>query len=112
MKLFRKKLAFMGVEPLQPFQKNHSTILFIKRLLIFIVLITYVIFLTVFIGYEAKTIDEYADAIYLSATSTSFLLNFSIILWANDSLFKLIDDFENLIRMRKIFNYSLTLKYK
>lgn len=56
----------------------------------------------IFIGYEAKTIDQYVDALYLSATLMISTFHFVIFLWKMDNLFKLIDDFEHLIKERKI----------
>lgn len=118
MKLFqlhRKFIAVMGVELLQPFQKNQAMIVIIKRLLYFISLILFVILSSVFLGYEAQTLDEYADSFYGSVSTVVFSLIFAIILWKMDSLFKLIGDFEQLIEQRKkryTKLHPLVLKYK
>lgn len=100
---FRKYLAILGIEPLQPFQKNHSMIMQLKRLVVFIIFNLFVILLLVFVGCEADSLDEYADAFYMSATLTTMLFVFTIFLWKMDILFKLIGDFEELIQKRKIW---------
>lgn len=99
--LLRKYLAILGVEPLQPIEKNQRIEMYLKRMQLLVLCIQWVICLTVFIGCEAKTIDEYTDAIYISSCVTTILCTFPIIIWKIDNLFKLIEDFEDLIRQRK-----------
>lgn len=99
--LFRKYWALLGVEQLQPFQKNQRVKSFLKRLPVFIVCVLWFICLTVFTGCEAAKIDEYADAFYISSCVMAILFTFAITLWKMDNLVKLIEDFENLISQRR-----------
>lgn len=108
MKIFQlseKYLAFVGVE--NSFQKNHLTIVFLKRMLVFFSLIIHVILLTIFIGYEAETIDEYSDSLYMFACLVTALCIFPITLWKMESLFEFIECLENLMRQRKIIQVIL-----
>ena len=99
----RKYLAILGIEPLQPFQKKR---LMTKRLVVFIIFILFFTSSLVFIGYEASSLGEYADAFYMSATLDWMIFAFGILLWKMDDIFKLIGDFEKLIQQRKsIKNY-------
>lgn len=98
---FRKSFAFLGVEPLQAFEKNHSMIMLLKKLPAFMLCTIWLICSVVFIGYAAKTIDDYADAFYMSVTLTIIILQFTIIIWKTDNLFKLFEDFENIVKKRK-----------
>lgn len=105
MQLFRlnqKYLAIMGIEAFQPFSENQPLIVFVRRLLVLISLTICVILSSVFLAYEAKTLNEYADSFYGFATTTAIFFLFTIFLWKMDSLFKLIVDFEKLIEQRKI----------
>lgn len=100
--LIRKYLAFMGVEPFQPLQKNHSMIMIRRRLSFFTLFVLWFILSVAFLWYEVKTLDEYADAFYVTATLFNTLINLAIILWKMDSLFKLIEDFGNHFKKRNI----------
>lgn len=112
MKIFQfleNYLAILGIEPLQSFQKNHSTALLLKRLLVFILFITWLICIIHFAVYEAKTIDEYADAFYITVCLITILSIFPIILWKMDNLFEFIKDLEDLIEQRKKTELQTTL---
>ena len=105
MRLFqsnRKYLAVIGIEPLQPFEKNQKMIVLVRRLLFFIGFIVCAILSSVFLGYEAKTLSEYADSFYFSISMISLSIGLAIMIWKVDILFKLIGDFEKLIEQRKI----------
>lgn len=101
IKLFhlqRKYFALMGI---QPFSKNQPIIVLIRRILVFTPLILFAILSAVFLAYETKTVNEYADSFYGFAGATSIWAAFAAMLWKMDSLFKLIGDFENIIEQRK-----------
>lgn len=100
--LSRKYLAVVGIEPLQPFQKEQPMIVFVRRFVVFISLLAYTILSWIFLGYEAETLNDYADSFFGFATTAGFSLILAIILWKTDSLFKLIRDFEKLIEQRKL----------
>lgn len=100
--MFRKYLAYVGVESHQPFEKNHSMIMFVKRLLVLIPSALWFICMIIFIGYEAKMIVEYADAFFMSVSLITINFQFLTIYWKIDDLYNLIEDFENLIEQRKI----------
>lgn len=97
--LLQKYLAISGVEP---FQKERSTIVYLKRLLVFIVSTISFMSSLIFIAIGANAIAEYADAFYICETVLTYTtFPFVIFLWKMDSIFKLIEDFEHLIEQRK-----------
>lgn len=100
--LSRKYLAIVGVETFQPSQKSQAVIVLIKRLLFFISSILYVILSSVYIVYEAEALNQYADSFYGFASSTAGSVDFAILLWKMDSLFKLIGDVEKIVEQRKL----------
>lgn len=105
MKLFqlnRKYLAVMRIEPHQSCQERQPMIVLFMRFLISIPKVVFAILSAIFLGYEAKTLDEYANSFYGTVTMIGFPLIFAILLWKMDSLFKLIGDFEKLIETRKM----------
>lgn len=95
-------MAMVGIESLQPFEKYHSMTMQLKRSVVLILFILFVTSSLVFIGYQANSLGEYADASYMSATLDWMFFAFAILLWKRDDVFKLIEDFENLIQQRKI----------
>lgn len=101
----------MGIEPLQPFEKNQKMTVLIRRLMVFTIFIVFGVLSAVFLGYEAKTLNEYADSFYELATSTAFSLILATIFWKVNRLFKLIGDFEKLIGQRKIKKIIFFLFY-
>lgn len=76
--------------------------------MVFIVLSVFIIFSGIFIIYKAESIDEFADAFYMSATATTIFFLFLIYIWKMDSLFKFIEGFENLIEYRKSITHYIT----
>lgn len=102
-RLYRKYLAFIGVAPLEPFQKNHSMAVVLKRLPLLILCVPWFICMVIFIGYEAKSIGEYVDAFFMCASLAVSNFIFVMFLWKMDILFKSIEDFGNLIEQRKTF---------
>lgn len=101
-RLFRKYLAFMGVEPFQPLQKDHSITMNGRRLPFFALFVVWLILSVTFLGYEVKTLDEYADAFYVTVTLSNTVIDLAIIIWKMDSHFKLIEDLGNHIKKRNL----------
>lgn len=108
-KLYRKYLALMGVEPLQPYQKDQAKKVFLRRFLVYTLCVLWLTCASIFIGFEAKTIHQYADAFYMSSCLTTILVVFSMFLWKLDIFFGFIEEFENLIEQRKISSRQFTL---
>lgn len=97
----RNYLSIMGIESLQSFQKNRSMIVQLKRLVVIIIFVLFVTSSVVFIGFEANSLGEYADASYMFATLDWMFFAFVVFLWKMDDIFKLIEGFEELIQHRK-----------
>lgn len=109
--MFRMYLAVMGVQSLQPFQKNQPMLVIIKRLLAFLSLIIFIIFAFIFLGYEARTLNEYADSFYWFAAKTMVFCVSAIILWKMNNLFKLFGAFEKTIEQSKLGFSKLLYKF-
>lgn len=109
--LLRKHWVDLGVEPFQSLQKDHSMIMFCRRLWAFIFLITFLTLSTAFLLYESKAPGEYVDSFYASATLILILTILTITLWKMEKLFELIESVENLIEQRKMLLYFVLVLY-
>lgn len=115
MKLFqlhRKYFSFIGIEPLQPFQKNQKLIVLWRRLLVFIPFIACAILSSAFLGYKAKTLEEYSDSFYFSISMVHMCTILTVLVCKAARLFKLIEDIEKLIEQRKIRKEICWFYYK
>lgn len=100
----KKSMAFCGIHSPQCFDKFHRFNL--RNLMIFIFLIVSAILMSLFIVCENGTLAEYSSAFYgtLSSVTTAFL--FFTFIWKTKDLYKLMNNFEELIQEREYLNFD------
>lgn len=101
MKIFqfyRMPLKRLGLYP--PESRHHNSTHW-KLTMVLLVLIQMSLATIAFLLFEAGTFREYADSFYIFATASLKVCTFSVTLWKQSKLFKLINDYENTINIRE-----------
>lgn len=101
MKIFqfyRMPLKRLG---LHPFGSKHHKSNRWKQTMVLLILIQMSLATIAFLLFEAGTFREYADSFYIFATASLKVCTFSVTLWKQSKLFKLIDDYEKTINSRE-----------
>lgn len=96
MELFhvmRKIYKMMGIlSPSQNYPIN------LKNLIILSPTILFCVSSMVFLLFRAKTIEEYADSVYFTASAIIAICMFSETVWKNSMTFDLVEKFENIVQ--------------
>lgn len=99
MELFhvmRKIYKMMGI--LSPSQHSQNCPINFKNLIILSPTILFCVSSMVFLLFRAKTIGEYADSVYFTASAIIAIFMFSETVWKNSMTFDLVQKFENIVQ--------------
>lgn len=102
MKLFEKTRAHLEIVGIQLIQDNHSIEIYLKRCLLFFMLMQLVICSSVHLLFQAKTFGEYAFSFYVFITTLTHFMLFTLTIYNLESILKLFNDFQKLIEKRKL----------
>lgn len=95
--LIRNMLSIIGIEPIGANQNRFNW----KRLLILWICVERSFSSTTFFLIEAKSFRDYTYSLYMSATSIFLGSGYTILICNANSIYALIDTFENVIDSRK-----------
>lgn len=97
--LIRGSLLFYGIRPPQSYEQVQRLNLRNSMILLYFLITS--ITMVMFIFYEDGSAAEYANAVYSTLSSTVILCLAAIKIWKTEKIYKLMDNFEDLIRKRK-----------
>lgn len=110
MRVFQSIQTYFSILGINSDQSHKKNLFNAKNVIALVILCVCIVINSMYIIFEANTIDEYAKSVFMTTTSIVSILILAANIWRMAYFFKYINGLEQLIKNSKSFQIKFALK--